>query len=331
MIDTHLLKLKTDANALYQLTQEYANGEYGYLSSEDEEFTRIWSTYGDIRNDLIKLNEEIFASLRDIVQPEPDINNRNYDTPLYSERSLNPLINELKRTIEYINIYESNLSTIESNVSNIKEKYAFISYQTTDKLVAGKIKQILENIGIEAFLAHEDINVSSEWQDEILMNLSRCSLFICLLSKHYLESPWCLQESGVARFKDITIIPLSLDGTIPSGFISKYQSIKIDPNLPKLNDLIPGLINFDGIDIIIKIIDGSSSYRDAESNFELIIPYLSDLTEEQAIYLLEAIISNRQIYEAIKCKDTYIPQVVRRYGNLIPKEDLEFLKSKCKL
>lgn len=43
--------------------------------------------------------------------------------------------------------------------------YAFISYQTADKQIAGRIKELLESIGITSFLAHEDIDVSEEWSD----------------------------------------------------------------------------------------------------------------------------------------------------------------------
>jgi hypothetical protein len=37
---------------------------------------------------------------------------------------------------------------------------AFLSYQTGDKLVAGLVAKLLEGMGVKAFLAHEDIDVS---------------------------------------------------------------------------------------------------------------------------------------------------------------------------
>jgi hypothetical protein len=46
--------------------------------------------------------------------------------------------------------------------------YAFISYQTEDKQIAGRIKSLLETIGVKSFLAHEDIDVSEEWRIKIL-------------------------------------------------------------------------------------------------------------------------------------------------------------------
>lgn len=101
---------------------------------------------------------------------------------------------------------------------------AFLSYQTDDKTVAGQVKSVLASVGISAFLAHEDIAVSEEWALGILQEINRADLFIALLSMNYFRSTWCIQESGIAAFRQqMTVIPLSLDGTIPQGFISIYR------------------------------------------------------------------------------------------------------------
>ncbi len=76
-------------------------------------------------------------------------------------------------------------------------------------------------------MAHEHIQVSEEWRLRILKELTVCDIFICILSQAYLASPWCVQESGISAIRDgMTIIPLSLDGTIPPGFISNIQATK---------------------------------------------------------------------------------------------------------
>ena len=113
--------------------------------------------------------------------------------------------------------------------------FAFISYKNSENLIAGKIKEILSEYGIDSFLAHKDIAVSRVWQEEILKNIKLATLFICILSKKYLESGYCMQESGMAEILNIPIIPLSYDGTTSPGFISKYQSKKI--NQAVLNNL----------------------------------------------------------------------------------------------
>src|SRR5665213_3136953 len=108
---------------------------------------------------------------------------------------------------------------------------AFLSYQTTDKAIAGEIGAFLRELGIASFLAHEDIEVSHQWQVRIFEELARAELFVAVLSTHYLTSPYCLQESGVAiaRGAGVTIAPLSIDGTIPPRFMGHIQASRLDP------------------------------------------------------------------------------------------------------
>jgi hypothetical protein len=273
----------------------------------------------------------------------------------------------LKTTIEIYSRYEAQLSAIEATINSkfqpilrgypsdaienvvitprllggdisplifqgVLERHAFISYQARDRIIAGSIKQLLEGVGINAFLAHEDIDVSSEWQERILEEISKSSLFICLISANYLTSPWCMQEVGMAILKNITVIPLSLDGAIPLGFIAKYQATRIDVERPQIKDLIPGLLKhdkFDGLNIIIELIGASGSFRMAESNFELLLPYIDDLTEVQIRTLFKHIRTNNQIHHATLCASTYIPSVLRQHRDLIIDDDFIFLRDIC--
>lgn len=206
---------------------------------------------------------------------------------------------------------------------------AFISYQTADKQVAGKLKEILSKYNIDSFLAHEDIDVSEEWQKEIFKYLKKSNIFICILSKNYLESNYCIQESGIAAIKNMTIISLSLDDTNPPGFISKYQGEKVKFEKLSIEDIIPGLLKYgknEGIRVIIELLGNSSTFREAEHNFEYILPVLDELTDKQADNLLDKILYNGQIKGAYKCSSDYIPRVLQKYGYLLPKGKYERLK-----
>ena len=216
----------------------------------------------------------------------------------------------------------------------MKDKiYSLISYQTSDKVIAGILKNVLSTVSIDSFLAHEDIHVSEEWRLKILEEISKTDLFIPILSKNYHESPWCVQESGIAAFRnDITVIPLSIDGTIPQGFISQIQSTKIDPERIDITDLVPGFIKYDfskGIEIIIDIIGISSSYRNAEANFQIILPYLSKMKDDQIITLLEKSAENSQVNDAGLCAVEYIPPLLDSHGHLLDPIIHDFLKKNC--
>lgn len=207
--------------------------------------------------------------------------------------------------------------------------YAFISYQVADKIVAEKIKILLQETGISSFMAHNDVSVSEEWRLKILEEIGVADLFLGLWSQNYYDSYWCIQESGIASFrKDLTVIPLSIDGSTPQGFANNIQSIKIDPANITLNDLMPGLIKADPdfyIKIIFKDIEKSGSFRRAETNFQKILPHLDILTPAQGKKLLQISINNNQVHHAGLCASEYLPLIFSKYGNLLDSSERSFL------
>jgi len=115
---------------------------------------------------------------------------------------------------------------------------AFISYSHVDRAYGAQAKSVLAEFDIESFLAHEDLEVSEEWQARILSELRRCDLFVPLLSLNFLASKWAPQEAGfIISRPDVLITPLSIDGTTPFGFLSHLQSRRI-PNEGLTRDLL---------------------------------------------------------------------------------------------
>ena len=91
------------------------------------------------------------------------------------------------------------------------------------------MKFVLEEVGIDAFLAHEDLETSDEWQQRIASELRRCDIFVPLLSKNFVKSEWAPQEAGFIALSrpEVIIAPLSIDETTPFGFFSNIQSSRI--------------------------------------------------------------------------------------------------------
>jgi len=212
------------------------------------------------------------------------------------------------------------------------ENYAFISYQTTDKLTAARVQRVLADVGISSFLAHEDIEVSVAWREKILEEIGRANLFVSILSKHYLQSAWCMQEAGIAAFRNLTSIHLSIDGTIPTGFSSNVQSAKINADTFTISNLLPGIVSKDfdlGLRVIIKTIGGSKSYRSAEETFRLILPYIDRMQPAHHKLLLETCRASGQIHHASRCASDYIPPLLAKHGHLLDTETREFLENVC--
>jgi TIR domain len=206
---------------------------------------------------------------------------------------------------------------------------AFMSYQTVDKQAAARVAGALTEFDYTAFMAHDHIEVSEEWRSEILRQLEVADLFVPILSAHYYGSVWCMQESGIAAFRRITIIPLSIDGALPPGFLAHIQSTKIDPAAPTVRDLLPGLARHNAASVIDKLVakvGKSSSFRGAEANFELILPYIGRATREQIVGLLNASTANKQVCHASLCATNYLPPLVESHGQFMKSETLKELE-----
>lgn len=213
-----------------------------------------------------------------------------------------------------------------------KSHKIFISYSTKDKEVAGKLKKILEKHKAPSFLAHEDIKVSREWEDKILAEITSCSIFICLLSKNFLDSTYCIQETGIAASREnICIIPLSIDGQIPVGFIDRYQSIKIDPSNIKISDLLPALYEFDlnfSMSILLDLLKNIWGYREVENLLDQFIEYLPRLDKDNSEKLIEICIAKDQVYDAGKVANTFFPELIKHCQKFMSSDAQKFINQK---
>lgn len=102
----------------------------------------------------------------------------------------------------------------------------FISHLSTNRERMSAMKVSLANWGISAFVAHEDIEASREWRDEVEAGLESMEVLVALVEPGFKESDWCAQEVGYALGRKIDIIPLRA-GLDPFGFFGKYQGIQV--------------------------------------------------------------------------------------------------------
>lgn len=220
----------------------------------------------------------------------------------------------------------------------------FISYSHKDKKIAGAIKEAFNYYGMEAFLAHEDIKVGQEWIDVILTNLKQFDVFVAVLSKNFFESEWTNQEVGFAICKGTIVVPISIDGTIPSGFLRIFQALTKFEYKEYQKSYFDKEIILDckeSIFDVIKIISANPdfrenikdslirgltnlwSYRTAEKHLAL-LNELQPFSSEQINEIINQSLNNRQIYEASQCK-TILKQMLEEYNPIIEKENFKIL------
>jgi hypothetical protein len=102
----------------------------------------------------------------------------------------------------------------------------FISHLSSNRERMSAMKVGLANWGISAFVAHEDIEASREWRDEVEAGLESMDVLVALVEPGFKESDWCVQEVGYALGCKVDIIPLRA-GLDPFGFFGKYQGIQV--------------------------------------------------------------------------------------------------------
>lgn len=100
----------------------------------------------------------------------------------------------------------------------------FISHLAVNKDKAKRLKETLAQYHISAFVAHEDITPTREWQKEIERALFTMDAMLTVHMKGFSESVWTQQEIGFALGRGTKVISLRMEED-PKGFISKDQAI----------------------------------------------------------------------------------------------------------
>ena len=156
------------------------------------------------------------------------------------------------------------------------------------------------------FLAHEDIEPSTEWQEEIIKNLRACDIFIPVMSENFKQSEWTDQESGFALALDKLIIPIDL-GIVPYGFIGKYQALKLKENVhdscKKIIDIIRTRPKFKEIldNKFINEFVNSGSFSEA-NGLAKSLEQLEPFTSAQINEIIRGYMSNDQLQGAFRAK-----------------------------
>lgn len=102
----------------------------------------------------------------------------------------------------------------------------FISHLSEDKAKAHALKGVLARFQIAAFVAHDDIQPTTEWQNEIEGALRTMDAMAAMLTPGFVQSPWCDQEVGYALGRRRFVLGLRM-GADPHGFLGKFQGLQV--------------------------------------------------------------------------------------------------------
>jgi len=98
----------------------------------------------------------------------------------------------------------------------------FLSHLSAHRVYAAELQASLDTYGISAFVAHNDIEPTLEWQTEIETALGTCHALVALLHQNFHQSSWTDQEIGFAMGRGVPVFSVRF-GQDPYGFIGRFQ------------------------------------------------------------------------------------------------------------
>jgi nucleoside 2-deoxyribosyltransferase len=99
----------------------------------------------------------------------------------------------------------------------------FVTHLAAHRQFAADLQEALWGYGISAFVAHNDIEPTQEWQTEIETALATCDALVALLHPEFHQSNWTDQETGFAMGRGIPVFSIRF-GQDPYGFIGRFQA-----------------------------------------------------------------------------------------------------------
>ena len=199
----------------------------------------------------------------------------------------------------------------------------FLSHLAEHRQFATDVRRDLHDFAIDGFVAHEDIEVSREWQAEIERALRSAHVFVGLVHEGFSRSWWTQQEVGWALGRGLPVFMIRL-GEIPGGFPAKWQwpsMVDKDADLvataiakwitsnTQLSDLmVPGLID---------VLRNAGNYFAAEAAAKR-IEAVGKLTHDQLELLNEAFLANNQVHSSVLAYPV-VERILTAHGRSMPK------------
>jgi hypothetical protein len=185
----------------------------------------------------------------------------------------------------------------------------FLSHSSKNKVHASHIQKASRKFAISVFVAHEDIEPTKEWQNEIELALSSMDSLAALLTDDFKDSKWCDQEVGIAIGRKVLIIPIR-SGIDPYGFVGKYQGVAANKKTPEdlCEEIFKILLKNDQTkstitNAIVHKISNSESFAESKDTVALLKNASDNITPEMKDKLVTATKVNRQVYDSFGVVD----------------------------
>lgn len=131
---------------------------------------------------------------------------------------------ELYAVVFNINTAEVEDAVESSDATMWKAGYVrlFLSHSAQHKTFVGEVADELAVMGVHGFVAHDTMEYSKPWQEQIERALRSMQAFVTIIHHEFNGSAWCNQEVGWALGRRVPNFAVRM-GADPSGFPSRDQ------------------------------------------------------------------------------------------------------------
>ena len=169
----------------------------------------------------------------------------------------------------------------------------FLSHKSEVKRETAALKTRLQLFGASAFVAHEDIHPTKEWQDEIENALATMDAFVALMTDQFHDSDWTDQEVGYALARGVPIIAVRL-GRNPYGFLGKFQGLASEWD-NAAQDIVKLLLNRERmISAYIRALRTCPNF-DTGNLLSSVLPNIQNVSTQQIDELVDAYNANGEL------------------------------------
>lgn len=252
-----------------------------------------YSVYVAVCKDLSKIIEEARFKINQIAQgyvPDEFVESISFcirnDDPSWRENS------GLLNLSDDVPVAEDAQARIWTEDGTIR---VFVSHSDEDRAIAKDFYDLLNSLGLTAFVAHKSIINLTMWPDELTNALKSMHVCVALLTQHFHSSYWADQEVGWAYARGVRVFPVNL-GCGAYGFMSTTQAnpIKIEDAARMVFHELYGHESW--IDALFKAIE-RCSHRDLANFLWAELQRVNELSTQQASNLIIAVNSNSWIAE----------------------------------
>jgi hypothetical protein len=115
---------------------------------------------------------------------------------------------------------------------------------------------------------------------------------------------------------------------MPYGFLNHFQgrrlSRPVDPAF--FREVLLANRPHAVIEVLIDALDAAATFRGAEALMQPLVPFFDQLTSAEAERIVDIATDNNQIWDASKCRDTYIPALLEASREKVSSRKLKELR-----